>query len=62
MGEGMRYLGPSVGKNITTFLGFAGAILVITIILSEKLRRKVVVFINKNFYRKNSVYLYHTNG
>ncbi len=50
IGEGMRYFGPEVGKNITTFLGFAGAILVLTILLSEKLRRKAIVFISKNFY------------
>ncbi|RJQ17695.1 MAG: PEP-CTERM system histidine kinase PrsK [Nitrospiraceae bacterium] len=50
MGEGMRYFGPRVGKNITTFLGFVGAILVLTIVLSEQLRRKVMVVINKNFF------------
>jgi putative PEP-CTERM system histidine kinase len=56
IGEGMRYFGPTVGKNITTFLGFAGAILVLTIILSEKLRRKVSVFISKNFYSQKYDY------
>ncbi len=51
IGEGMRYFGPTVGANITTFLGFAGAIFVLSIILSEKLRRRAIVFINKNFYK-----------
>jgi putative PEP-CTERM system histidine kinase len=46
----MRYFSPKVGKNIATFLGFAGAITVLAIILSEKLRRKTMVFINKHFY------------
>jgi putative PEP-CTERM system histidine kinase len=55
-GEGMRYLGPQVGRNITTFLGFAGAILILTIILSEQLRRKAMVFINKNFYSQKYDY------
>ncbi|RJQ55298.1 MAG: PEP-CTERM system histidine kinase PrsK [Nitrospiraceae bacterium] len=50
VGEGMRYMGPQVGKNITTFLGFAGAILIMTALLSEQLRRKALVFISKNFY------------
>ncbi len=56
IGEGMRYFGPSVGKNITTFLGFAGAILVLTMILSETIRKKTVVFINKNFYSQKYDY------
>jgi hypothetical protein len=50
LGEGMRYFGPRVGTNITIFLGFVGAIAVLTIMLSEQLRRKAMVFINKNFY------------
>jgi hypothetical protein len=50
IGEGMRYLGPQVGKNITTFLGFTGAIAILVVLLSEQIRKKVVVFINKNFY------------
>ncbi len=56
VGEGMRYLGPSVGKNITIFLGFAGAITILTIILSEQLRRKAIVFISKNFYSQKYDY------
>jgi putative PEP-CTERM system histidine kinase len=56
IGEGMRYFGPTVGRNITTFLGFAGAILVLVIILSEQLRRKAIVFISKNFYSQKYDY------
>lgn len=56
IGEGMRYFGPEAGKNITAFLGFAGAILVITIILSEQLRRKAIVFIDKHFFRQKYDY------
>ncbi|MBI4683520.1 MAG: PEP-CTERM system histidine kinase PrsK [Nitrospirae bacterium] len=56
LSEGMRYLGPEVGRNITTFLGFVGAILVLTIILSERLRRKAIVLINKNFYSQKYDY------
>ncbi len=56
IGEGMRYFGPETGKNITAFLGFAGAILVLAIILSEQLRRKAAVFISKNFYRQKYDY------
>ena len=55
VGQGMRYFGPEVGKNITTFLAFIGAIIVLIIILSEQLRRRAKVFISKNvtFLQKN---------
>lgn len=56
IGEGMRYFGPNVGKNITTFLGFLGAIAILTIVLSEQMRRKVMVLINKNFYSQKYDY------
>ncbi|NOZ68783.1 MAG: PEP-CTERM system histidine kinase PrsK [Deferribacteres bacterium] len=56
IGEGMRYLGPETGKNITALLGFAGALLVLAIILSEQLRRRAAVFISKNFYRQKYDY------
>ncbi len=56
VGEGMRYFGPQLGKNIMTFLSLAGAIVVLVIILSEQLRNKVMVFINKNFYSQKYDY------
>jgi signal transduction histidine kinase len=56
IGEGMRYFGPGVGENIAIFLGFVGAILVLTVILSEQLRRKAIVLINKNFYSQKYDY------
>jgi putative PEP-CTERM system histidine kinase len=56
IGQGMRYLGPHVGKNIMTFLSFTGAIAVLVILLSEQLRKKIMVFINKNFYSQKYDY------
>jgi putative PEP-CTERM system histidine kinase len=56
LGEGMRYFGPQVGKNITVFLGFAGAIAIAVVIFSEQLRRKVIVFVNKHFYSQKYDY------
>ncbi|MBI4687023.1 MAG: PEP-CTERM system histidine kinase PrsK [Nitrospirae bacterium] len=56
IGEGMRYLGPKAGRNITTFLGFLGAIAIMAVILSEQLRKKAMVFINKNFYSQKYDY------
>ncbi|MEW6600284.1 MAG: XrtA/PEP-CTERM system histidine kinase PrsK, partial [Nitrospirota bacterium] len=56
LGQGMQYFGPVVGKNITTFMGFVGAIIVLIIIFSERLRRRAVVFLNKNFFKQKYDY------
>ncbi len=56
LGQGMRYLGPQLGKNIMALLGFAGAIAIIVLLLSEQLRKKMAVFINKNFYSQKYDY------
>ncbi len=56
MGNGMMYVDPQVGKNITVFLAFAGMIAILAVILSEQLRRKAFVLINKNFYRNKYDY------
>ena len=56
LGQGMRYLGPQVGKNIMTFMGFVGAIAILVLMLSEQLRKKMMVFINKNFYSQKYDY------
>lgn len=56
IGEGMQYLGPQLGKNITTFLGFIGAFVILLILISEQMRRKAIVFISKNFYRQKYDY------
>ena len=56
IGEGLRYLDPKIGKNIAVFLGFAGAMGVLVLILSEQLRRRTQVFINKNFYSQKYDY------
>lgn len=56
IGEGMRQFGPETGKNITTFIGVAGAILLIAVMFSEQLRSKAKVFINKNFFSQKYDY------
>ncbi|MBC8412578.1 MAG: PEP-CTERM system histidine kinase PrsK [Nitrospira sp.] len=55
-GEGMRYLGPEVGQNITVIVGFAGAVFLLFIALSEQVRRRIMVVINKNFYSQKYDY------
>jgi putative PEP-CTERM system histidine kinase len=56
LGEGMRYFGPHVGKNITTLLGFIGAIIVLIVIFSEQLRSRAKVYINKHFFSQKYDY------
>ncbi len=53
VGEGMKYFGVKFGRDLTIILAFAGAILLLTILLSEKVRRRTKVYINKHFYAGN---------
>ena len=53
VGEGMRYFGVSFGRDLTVILAFAGAILLMSILLSEKVRSRTKVYINKHFYAGN---------
>jgi|Deesub1362A_J573_1020465.scaffolds.fasta_scaffold00004_254 hypothetical protein len=50
IGEGMRYFDVSFSKDLTIFIAFASGIAMLLILLSEQLRRRVKVFINKHFY------------
>jgi putative PEP-CTERM system histidine kinase len=50
VGEGMRYFGVSFGRDLTIFLAFAGGILTLAILISEKVRRTAKVYISKHFY------------
>lgn len=49
IGEGMRYFGP-VKTDIAAVMAFAGLIALIIVLLSEQAKRKIKVFIHKNFY------------
>jgi putative PEP-CTERM system histidine kinase len=53
VGEGMRYFGVSFGRDLTIVMAFAGAILLLSILLSEKVRRRTKVYVNKHFYAGN---------
>jgi putative PEP-CTERM system histidine kinase len=53
VGEGIRYFGVTFGRDLTVILAFAGAILLLAILLSEKIRRRTKVYINKHFYAGN---------
>jgi len=49
----MRYFGVSFGRDLTIIMAFAGAIVLLSIFLSEKVRRRTKVYINKHFYAGN---------
>ena len=51
IGAGMKYLGENFGRNLSIVIVFGGAIALITVLFSETLRRRVKVFIDKNFYK-----------
>jgi putative PEP-CTERM system histidine kinase len=51
LGEGMRYLKIPFSTDITVFAAFALGIALLIVLLSEQLRRKAKVFINKNLYK-----------
>lgn len=50
IGEGMRYFGVSFGRNLSLVLGFAGGVLLVAILFSEKARRRATVYIRRHFY------------
>jgi len=51
MGAGMRYFGENFGRYLSIVIVFAGTLALTAALFSETLRRKVKVFIDKNFYR-----------
>ena len=56
MGEGMRYFRVPFSIDITVFFAFASGIILLILLLSEQLRRKVKVFINKHLYKHKHDY------
>lgn len=50
MGEGMRYFGRTGQNEFFMALAFLVGIVLVVVLLSEKVKRKIKVFIHKNFY------------
>lgn len=50
IGEGMRYFGVGFSRELTVFIAFTSGMAVLLVFFSEKLRRRVRVFISKHFY------------
>ncbi|MEA3347846.1 MAG: XrtA/PEP-CTERM system histidine kinase PrsK [Pseudomonadota bacterium] len=56
LGEGMRYLDVSFQKNFFIIIGMLSGLAVLVVFLSENLRRKINVFLQKNFFRNKFDY------
>ena len=56
MGEGMKYFGDWSQRAVAISVAFVAGLGLIVTLLSETVRRKVKVFINKNFYRNKYDY------
>ncbi len=50
IGEGMRYFDISFRRHLTIIFAFAGGLLVLAILYSEKARRRAKVYIHKHFF------------
>lgn len=50
LGEGLRYFGNASQQLIFMSVFFIGSVLLIVILLSEQMKRKIKVYINKNFF------------
>ncbi len=59
VGEGMRYFSPSSQRAALFVMALAGGLAVTVIVLSEGLRRKTRVFLNKHFFRQKFDYRAH---
>jgi putative PEP-CTERM system histidine kinase len=56
IGEGMRYLGVTVSRDLSIFIAFASGILLLIVIMSGQLRRKFKVLISKHFFPQKHDY------
>jgi len=56
LGEGMQYVGTSFSRSVTISLAFLIGIALLTLLLSERMRREVKVFLHKNFYQQKHDY------
>jgi putative PEP-CTERM system histidine kinase len=51
MGEGMRYFGESFGRSVAIALAFLAGIGMVVVFLSETAKRRIKLFLHKNFYQ-----------
>jgi len=56
LGEGMRYFGPQFPRVLTLSLAFLAGMLLLLLLLSDRLKRELKVFLHKNFYQSKYDY------
>jgi len=56
VGEGLRYLGPSSGRAFFYGISLIAGVALCTLLLSDTLRRKTMVFLHKHFHRQKYDY------
>jgi putative PEP-CTERM system histidine kinase len=56
LGEGMRYFGDSFQRSLLMGIGFLAGVGLLVVLLSETVKRKIRVFLHKNFYRQKYDY------
>lgn len=56
LGEGMRYFGDSFQRTLLMGIGFIAGVGLLAVLLSESVKRKIRVFLHKNFYRQKYDY------
>ncbi|CAG1064667.1 Sensor protein ZraS [uncultured bacterium] len=50
IGEGMRYYGESIKRDMVVLLAFLSGLALVIVLLSENIKRKIQVFLHKNFF------------
>jgi putative PEP-CTERM system histidine kinase len=50
IGEGMRYYGESIKRDLVVLLAFLSGLALVIVLLSENIKRKIHVFLHKNFF------------
>lgn len=56
VGEGMKHFGDSFQRAMTITVAFVGGLGLVAILLSETVKRRLLVFIHKNFYQNKYDY------
>lgn len=56
LGEGMQYIGSSFQRTVTISFAFLIGIALLTLLLSERVRREIKVVLHKNFYQNKYDY------
>jgi len=56
MGEGLKYFGESFQRTALVMVAFLSAIGLFLLILSDKTKRKLILFLTRNFYRNKHDY------